>query len=1301
MSTHLPSVILGEADETILEKTTLAALFTKTAKQYPLNPAIRFYDHTLSYAALDRSSNAFAHWISQQHIGPGDKVGLYLPRGLELFIAQLGLIKAGVTYIPFDSNTPLERVLTILKAAETNICISQQASPESYTFIYPERIEDYSQSPINLAEPERISHIIFTSGSTGVPKGIPILQWQIAHLILSEHKIIQVKASDKVYQGFSISFDMWFEEVWISFLVGALVIVADELTSKSFDRLDQFLHHHEITVLHAVPSLLSIIGNKIPSIRLINSGGEACSKQVVERWDQPQIRFYNSYGPTETTVTATMGMLKKDDLIHVGIPLPNYAIAVVNEAFEPVPLGWAGELVISGPGVSIGYLQDPEKTDRVFLKKPQPLANMYGDTIYCSGDIAVIQEDGWLVIHGRKDDQVKIRGFRVELGEIEAKLNTIPGIQNAVVVKRTIHKIEHLVAYYQMKDLCVDSHSLREILQGVLPYYMVPTFFIPVDQYPRLSSGKIDRKNLPEPLSKPINENEHTQTTDVATSIQDVLKALFPVQDIRDDADFFDDLGGHSMLAALFVNDVRERTRISDLSIADVYTYRKIFPLTEFWAKKAETQKTSTTATFKSAPWWRMLLCSVAQAFVLLFIFSLLAALIFVPILSYYIATYEVSGFIIPIFIAISCFILTPALVFLIILGLKKIWLHDFKPGDYPLWGYTYFKWWLLKKCMDLLPFEQLSNTPLFPRALQALGMKVAATAQLNRFEFGIAELIQIGEYVTISANVQLNNATVKSGVLTLSKIIIEDYGYVGTGSVVNGGSTIKEKGKLNDLSLLQEQLTIAKNDVWEGSPAKLKERRHDFPEDQQIPIPIWYNWLFFGLLAIIPVILFLPLLPTIIGLHYLDEQAEWYSFHYLIYTPVFAFFYILLFLAEIVLFTSILNKDLKPGKYSIYSKVYIQKWFSDQLYALLLFVIKPIFATIYISSVFRWLGAKVGKNTEISNASNVTHHLLEIGHESFVADVATIGENDIVGQYIYLEKTKIGDQIFIGNSAVVPQGLDLGDQKLFGVLSIPPNQEKLDAKLSDWFGSPAMALPKREIPLVFPAHLTFTPPFWRKVCRGIVELIRIILPQTCILIFSVIFIAYGHDLVTGHWVKAILLFPFYYLVIVAIPCFLLTFLSKWILIGRYKKTAWAMWTLPVWLSEGVTTLYESLTIPYFLHFLTGTPFLAPFLRLLGVKIGKEVYLDTTDFTEFDLVRIGDQSSLNHECGPQTHLFEDRIMKLGPVDIQAGVTIGSGTIILYDAVVGKDTSIDALSLVMKGDKIPERSTWVGIPVKNS
>jgi non-ribosomal peptide synthetase-like protein len=461
------------------------------------------------------------------------------------------------------------------------------------------------------------------------------------------------------------------------------------------------------------------------------------------------------------------------------------------------------------------------------------------------------------------------------------------------------------------------------------------------------------------------------------------------------------------------------------------------------------------------------------------------------------------------------------------------------------------------------------------------------------------------------------------------------------------------------------------------------------------------YSWLFTLSLLIFPIVVLLPLLPTIIVIHNLDNSTPDYDFSYLSVTPSLALSYIIIFTLSTILLSRLLQWGIKPGKYPIYSLFYVRKWFADQLMSLSLIVLHPMYATVYVSLLFRALGAKVGTNTEISTASSVTHPLLEIGKDAFVADAVTLGESDVRGQQLILDKTVIGNNSFVGNSALIPQGYTLPGRMLIGVLSTPPSKEQLEqTAASDWFGSPAIPLPRRQESRTFPATQTSNPTPPRILGRSIVEFLRIILPETTILICSILFIAYSHNLIVDKpWWRICLELPFYYLFFMGLPTFLVTVVLKWLVVGKYKPEQQPMWTPRVWLSEAVTSTYESLAVPFLLDYMKGTPWLPILVRLFGVKTGKRVYMNTTDITEHDMVEIGDDTALNEDCGPQTHLFEDRVMKVGKVVIGKRCSIGARSIILYDSEMGNDVHIDALSLVMKGENLQSDSNWLGSPVR--
>ena len=1307
------SISLPDINESFLRNETLISIFKDSVKKFGDKTAITFKGKSLSFNELNDYSDLIAQSLIDKGLKVGDIVGIYLPRGYDILVSTLGVLKAGAAYIPFDRETPIDRVKNVLASVNAIFCFCDTKLPEPLITYFPslDKTNLPSNNRINLATPEDYAYIIFTSGTTGTPKGIPIKHKQISHLLRSENSILQINEHDKVYQGFSDSFDMWFEENWISLFSGAEICVADGATAKSLDTLHHFFNKNKITVLHAVPGLLAYLDTDIPTLRLVNSGGEACKPNVLKKWGSQNLKFFNSYGPTETTVSATMIQLTADDEITIGYPLPNYGMAVVNEQLEPVAIGEEGEIVLSGICVSDGYINKPELTAKVFLPKPNSLAIMPGDRIYLSGDKGTMTEDGRFKVIGRKDDQVKIRGYRVELGEIEVVLNSISNIKTAAIAVKNIQNIDQLVAYYILQDgeISVDEKMLREKMAELLPAYMMPSYFMKVDAFKMLPSGKVDRKGLPDVIFE-VNETDNEELlkeyagNKISESIVKVLTTTFPGQTVKKESDFFNDLGGHSMLAAIFVSEVRQIVGLENVSILDIYQKRTIDAIINYWVNEKYSTKQEEKQTFHPIPPLRYFFCNVFQFISLILIFGLQAAQIFVPYLGYYMAAQEFDGHTIPIVIAIGLLCLVTPLVIVISILIKKVFIGKFKEGDYPLWGNYYFKWWLNTRLITLIQLDTFSSSPLYPFLMRMIGINTCYDAQLNNFGFGAPDLITIGKNVTISANVILNNVWVEDGLIKFRKIILKDNSHIGTSCIINGGCVLEEGSELMDLSCLAFGETMQRNSCWEGSPAKFV---HQHPEDKPyIPVSklrrLKYKLIFALLVFTFPALVMLPIVPTIIGLNYLDDQADPYSFYYLISTPLFALSYILLFIAELVIISKVLQRGIKVGRYSVYSSTYVKKWFMDQLFSLSLSVLRPIFATVFISRLYRALGAKVGKNTEISNASNVTHHHLEIGEESFIADAAIIGETDIRNQELIIEKTIIGNKSFVGNSALIPQGYHLGDNKLIGVTSIPPLTHSIaDNVPSDWFGSPAVQLPRRATGKSYPDHLTYKPSWKRKAVRTVVEFLRILVPETITLSLGILFIAYSHDLITSDYNPFLIafLFPLYYIGIVSLPAYLFCLVLKWVFIGRYKEEEYPMWTWRVWRTEAVTSIFESLATPFLLVNLEGTAFLPFLMRLMGVKIGKRVWMNTADITEFDMVTLRDDCAFNVFSGPQTHLFEDRVMKIGRVDIGERSSVGAGSVVLYNTKIEHNCKVGPLSLVMKGEHLLSNTNWFGIPIE--
>jgi non-ribosomal peptide synthetase-like protein len=385
----------------------------------------------------------------------------------------------------------------------------------------------------------------------------------------------------------------------------------------------------------------------------------------------------------------------------------------------------------------------------------------------------------------------------------------------------------------------------------------------------------------------------------------------------------------------------------------------------------------------------------------------------------------------------------------------------------------------------------------------------------------------------------------------------------------------------------------------------------------------------------------------------------------------------------------------VRAGRYSIFSGLYFRKWVMALATEVLLETLNSLFATIFMPYWYRAMGAKIGKGSEISSNFAGRYDLIEVGKNNFLGDEVIFGDEEIRGGYMTLKPVKTGDRVFIGNDAVIEHGAMIADDTLIGIKSKLP--ASLTTEPADiYFGSPAIKLPNRQRVHVG-EHETYRPSRQFVIARLIFEAFHTSLP-------TALFIALGYitadimsePLDAGALGPSLAIFLSSGLVI-AFVLILFSVALKWLLMGAYRPNMWPMWSWAALRSEAIAVVYGGLVGKTSLEFFRGTPFLPWFLRLYGTKIGQGVYMDCTDLTEFDCVSIGDFCVLNDHSVLQTHLYEDRVMKVGRVSIGKGVSIGTGATVLYDTHVGDYARIGQLSVVMKGEVVPAHTQWAGIP----
>ncbi len=1318
----VPAILRGPKRDDFIRDEVLPEIFAATVARMPDDPCHMVEGHHFTYAEVDRAATSVARGLLRRGVRPGDVVGLWMPRGVDLLVAQIAITKTGAAWLPFDADAPPERIAVCLQDASAKLLLSDDFHAGNLTLNMPcpivgaydlDNLDDASIVDARAlgVRPDMPAYMIYTSGSTGMPKGIVITHRNICHYLRSANALYGIGADDVVFQGASVAFDLSMEEIWIPYLVGAALFVATPKIMGETDNLPAVMDEAGITVLDTVPTLLAMLPRDIASIRLILLGGEACPPSVPQRWSRPGRKIFNTYGPTEATVVATATEVRPGEAITIGKPIANYSCYVVDDALNLVARGIEGELLIGGPGVAKGYLNRTPLTAEKFIANPFA-ADGDDPVLYRSGDAVVMEANGELSFHGRIDDQVKIRGFRVELGEIEAKLTDIPGIVQAAVVMRKEQEVDELVAFLvadKAAQVTIDARNLRTILRERLPAYMVPGRFEEVDELPRLSSGKINRNELKRAqlTSTATTEEQEDPRTPTEAILLAAAKAVLPPQAIPFDADFFTDLGGHSLLAARFVSLVRQSPALAGITLQDIYDTRNLLALGEMLDTKFAHVAAVRDLSFVPPPFARRFLCGLAQAIVLPFIIALMTAQWLGVFVSYMLLTSpdaSIFSEIISLFGVYVCIT-----IFTIILAIVGKWLilGRTRVGRYPLWGVYYFRWWLAQRLIGLTHLKWFQASPLMRIYLRAIGAQVGEDAIISDFDSGAIDLITFGEGCCVGGKTEITNARVVGNELIIEPVYIGRDAYIGSSCVLEGGVRLGDGAEMKDLTAVPAGTQIPDFEIWDGSPGRKVGVNDPSVMDEFPQTTPWQRALqafcYTVAMLSIPPIGMLPIFPAFWFFNTLDEFVGTASLDRVIYMasiPLLAwptaFVMVLVTVAFIACVRWIVLPRVKEGRYSVHSWFYFRMWVVALATEITLETLTSLFATIYMRAWYRLMGAKIGKGAEISTNLAGRFDLVDIGEKNFIADEVMLGDEDIRRGWMVLKKVKTGANVFVGNDAVVPPGSIIPRGALIGIKSKPPENHEMSPN-DTWFGSPPIKLPVRQKFDALSENWTYEPPFWKKAARALFEAVHVSLSTMLFITFGTWAVEYfGADLLAGEWyslgVNFVLASTF-----ISVAVTLVVVVFKWVTMGRYEPIVMPMWSWWAMRTEAVAVLYWGLAGKVLIEHLRGTPFLPMVLRMFGTKIGKGVYMNMTDITEFDCVTVGDFVVLNGSSALQTHLYEDRVMKVGRIQVGNGVTVGANATVLYDTQIGDFARLGPLTVVMKGEHIPPHTEWIGSP----
>ena len=540
---------------------TLHGAFEAQALRLPQAIAVSQDGQHLTYQQLNQRANQLAHHLLALGVKPDDRVAICCRRGPQMLAGLLAILKAGAAYVPVDPAYPAERIAYLLQDSAPVAVLAEESTRGVLGDIaivdlhgaYPDGTNPHvaSLTPANLA------YVIYTSGSTGQPKGVMVEHRTVENLVHWHCEAFDLQAGSHTSSVAGFGFDAMAWEVWPALCVGAtLHLPPAHVGNENIDELLAWWLAQPLDVSFLPTPVAEYAFSQDlehPSLRTLLIGGDRLRQFSHER----RFAVINNYGPTEATVVATSGRVRAGQPLHIGKPMANATVYLLDAQQRPVPVGVAGELYVGGRGVARGYLNRPDLTAERFLDDPFNPGRMYR-----TGDLARWLPDGNIEYLGRNDDQVKVRGVRVELGEIETRLAAVDGVKEAVVLVRD----GRLVAWFtQQTPLVIET--LRAELHSQLPEAMVPVAYVKLDSWPLTANGKLDRKALPAPDQAAVLSREYEAPRgEVETTLARIWAEVLQVEQVGRHDHFFE-LGGHSLLAVSLIERMRQAGLSADVRV--------------------------------------------------------------------------------------------------------------------------------------------------------------------------------------------------------------------------------------------------------------------------------------------------------------------------------------------------------------------------------------------------------------------------------------------------------------------------------------------------------------------------------------------------------------------------------------------------------------------------------------------------------------------------------------------------------------------------------------------------------------
>lgn len=1244
---------------------TLVDIFEASVRSYPDEPALDDGTTSLTYRALAVEVDRLRRGLGAAGVGLGDRVGVRVPSGTnDLYVAILAVLAAGAAYVPVDAEDPDERAELVFGEADVRAVVG--AGHEI-------TVHGTSESPAARPGVEHDAWIIFTSGSTGKPKGVAVSHRSAAAFVDAEAALFlteePIGPGDRVMAGLSVAFDASCEEMWLAWRYGACLVPVPRAQVRSGADLGPWLVEQEITVVSTVPTLAALWEPEtLNDVRLLIFGGEACPPELTQRLVTEGREVWNTYGPTEATVVACASLMSGAEPIRIGLPLDGWELAVVDEAGEPVPMGAVGQLVIGGVGLA-RYL-DAEKD----AEKYAPLRSLGWERAYRSGDLVKAEPEG-LVFLGRADEQIKLGGRRIELGEVDAALQALPGVAGAAAAVRTARSGNQLLVGYVVTQDGWDHAVAVEKLRAELPAALVP-LLAPVAELPTRTSGKVDRNALPWPLEglETGGPAEQLYGTEAWLAEQWAEVLGIPVSRALDD---FFAIGGSSLAAAQLTT--RLRTRYPSAAVLDIYQQ----PVLRKQARHLEKSAQEDGARRTIAPVPRR--AQVIQLLLLVPLFTLLGlrwtvalaalgnllpAYGWLPTASWWlVAAGAAVLYSLPGRLALAA-------------GGARLLLRGVKPGRYARGGSLHLRLWAAERLAEFSGATSLTGAWL-ERYARALGAKVGPDVDLHSLP-PVTGLLKLGRGAAVESEVDLSGYWLDGDRLEIGTVKVGAHAVVGTRSMLFPGARVGKRAEVAPGSAVTGQIPTGQR--WAGAPAvKLGKAKRNWPKERPRRGTYWrvmYGITGFALSA-------LPVLAGVaaflVGRVFFTPDAPLTGAALALVPATLAFG--LAYAVLILIGVRLLSLGLREGTHPTHSRIGWQAWTVTQLMDRSRETLFPLYAGLVTPVWLRLLGMRIGRGAEVSTVLALPS-LTTVGEGAFLADDTLTAPYELGGGWMRIGRAEIGRRAFLGNSGMTAPGRTVPEGGLVGVLSATPKKAK---KGTSYLGLPPVKLPRSAAD--GDQSRTYDPPARLLWARALVELCRIV-PVFCSAGLAVLTIAALCAL--GAWAP---LLSGLVLLGAGALAGLVSIVAKWLLVGRHHSGEHPLWSGFVWRNELADTFVEVLAVPWLAGSVPGTPVMTAWLRGLGARIGKGVWVDSYWLPETDLVTLEEAATVNRGCVLQTHLFHDRILRTDTVVLREGATLGPGGIVLPGSAIGARTTLGPASLVMAAESVPDDTRWLGNPIE--